>query len=634
MPPVPLPEQCGPACSEAHTYRLGECALSCAETEGGVADPSWTVRCRPPGCGALAGQPCRRRDGTASSVSHAERWREYDRHQAAAAATPAPPVTVYPHADGDLTVLGPEVFASSDGEVICWRGRNYVPQPAPLAKSQDARPLDDLSTSGLHWLINRTTFHPRGLALALHYGDDGEPYGWSLLPSSDGGPWSYPEDTEPDHFRRAEATLAAALAAQPGTAPDVQRPARTEEPEPATPAPTDDLRERLARALYETLERAGRRPWESLSPLLRSVHYTRADAALAVFQDAPTATEATQAAHPALAWWHNAYDRANTAEQRLTAVREALVADGHFAADQLGDDLGSRVAEVLDRLRRDQQILSDRVNRDSTDLYWAQLTIVRLLELTEQLDGDTAARVRDVIGHTRTESRRYTPQQHQPPAPTEPAAPGTLRERLHAVVRYLLGEGLWDIIAWHIADACFAETRRPISAAADPSRPSPAAELIARHKQAAGTAPDGEHPPSLTEPTAPAHLTSIRELRDLRAPLIDALTTVYRSMKDCVGDEWAEEWLGEVWTKIPLDVRAIAGDQDAADELTEERSQASTGALLTRPRVPDDGEQQGDGVRVEYRASVPRHLLGAALAEAFSAIAAETADGGEGPAVG
>lgn len=50
-------------------------------------------------------------------------------------------------------------------------------------------------------------------------------------------------------------------------------------------------------------------------------------------------------------------------------------------------------------------------------------------------------------------------------------------------------------------------------------------------------------------------------------PLIDALRTVYRSMTSFVGDEWAEEWLGEVWTRLPLDVRAVAGDEDAAAEL-------------------------------------------------------------------
>lgn len=87
------------------------------------------------------------------------------------------------------------------------------------------------------------------------------------------------------------------------------------------------------------------------------------------------------------------------------------------------------------------------------------------------------------------------------------------------------------------------------------------------------------HTDELTQLTAPALLATIKELRDLRAPLIDALTIVYRSMKDCVGDEWAEEWLGEVWTQIPLNVRALAGDQDAADEL------AATGEAP--PRVPN-----------------------------------------------
>ncbi|MEU6342181.1 hypothetical protein ABZ883_14715 [Streptomyces sp. NPDC046977] len=34
----------------------------------------------------------------------------------------------YPHSDGDVTVLGPEIFASLDGQVICWKGQNYVQQ--------------------------------------------------------------------------------------------------------------------------------------------------------------------------------------------------------------------------------------------------------------------------------------------------------------------------------------------------------------------------------------------------------------------------------------------------------------------------------------------------------------------------
>lgn len=81
------------------------------------------------------------------------------------------------------------------------------------------RPFEDLSMSGLLWLINRTVFHPRGYALAITL-DDGKAVGWSLL--GDGSePWEYGID-EKDHFRRAEATLKGnarqpAVAAHDGT---------------------------------------------------------------------------------------------------------------------------------------------------------------------------------------------------------------------------------------------------------------------------------------------------------------------------------------------------------------------------------------------------------------------------------
>lgn len=39
----------------------------------------------------------------------------------------------YPHADGDLTILGPEIFVSSDRKVICWKGENYIPQSTAKA---------------------------------------------------------------------------------------------------------------------------------------------------------------------------------------------------------------------------------------------------------------------------------------------------------------------------------------------------------------------------------------------------------------------------------------------------------------------------------------------------------------------
>jgi hypothetical protein len=78
------------------------------------------------------------------------------------------------------------------------------------ASSPDYRPLLELSDSGLLWLINRTVFHPRGVALALHE-EDGEVLGWSLITATEGEPFSFPEAVDNDGFRRAEATLRAAL---------------------------------------------------------------------------------------------------------------------------------------------------------------------------------------------------------------------------------------------------------------------------------------------------------------------------------------------------------------------------------------------------------------------------------------
>ncbi|MFE2047912.1 hypothetical protein ACFXAS_05355 [Streptomyces sp. NPDC059459] len=89
-------------------------------------------------------------------------------------------------------------------------------------------------------------------------------------------------------------------------------------------------------------------------------------------------------------------------------------------------------------------------------------------------------------------------------------------------------------------------------------------------KQAEPTAPASQRLGHATlDETIPALLATIKELRALRQPLIDALTLVHQSMTSCVGDEWAMEWLGEVWTQIPLHVRAAAGDKDAAAELAE-----------------------------------------------------------------
>ncbi|MGX1513979.1 hypothetical protein [Streptomyces collinus] len=78
-----------------------------------------------------------------------------------------------------------------------------------------ARRFSELRSTGLLWLINRVVFHPRGLALALHCDEGGQAYGWSLLPSRDGGPWTYPDDLDTAQYHRAEAALTAALDGRP-----------------------------------------------------------------------------------------------------------------------------------------------------------------------------------------------------------------------------------------------------------------------------------------------------------------------------------------------------------------------------------------------------------------------------------
>lgn len=71
------------------------------------------------------------------------------------------------------------------------------------------RPISELRDSGLLWLINRTVFHPRGLALGLTFGEAGEVTGWRLIGDGSEPMWFSPDD-EPLLFGAAHATLAAA----------------------------------------------------------------------------------------------------------------------------------------------------------------------------------------------------------------------------------------------------------------------------------------------------------------------------------------------------------------------------------------------------------------------------------------
>jgi hypothetical protein len=66
-------------------------------------------------------------------------------------------VRSYPYRDGDVTVLGPEIFASKGGAVISWRGENYVRQ-------QDIEPgREELAAGAMHELASSV----RDLASAI-----------------------------------------------------------------------------------------------------------------------------------------------------------------------------------------------------------------------------------------------------------------------------------------------------------------------------------------------------------------------------------------------------------------------------------------------------------------------------------
>lgn len=85
MPDQPAP--CGPACTEHHTYRLDQCALSCAEVHGSVGQVPWTVPC--PRCKAPVDRPCQWNDGRPSGVCCGKRWDLYDLRQAEQRPAPA-----------------------------------------------------------------------------------------------------------------------------------------------------------------------------------------------------------------------------------------------------------------------------------------------------------------------------------------------------------------------------------------------------------------------------------------------------------------------------------------------------------------------------------------------------------------
>lgn len=71
----------------------------------------------------------------------------------------------------------------------------------------EIRPFEDLSETGLLWLINRQVFHPRGFAFALAMDAHGKAVGWQLV--GDGiEPWNFPDGHENELLAAANETLA------------------------------------------------------------------------------------------------------------------------------------------------------------------------------------------------------------------------------------------------------------------------------------------------------------------------------------------------------------------------------------------------------------------------------------------
>ena len=79
--------------------------------------------------------------------------------------------------------------------------------PIDTSSSVPVRPLGELMDSGMLWLINRSTFHPRGFSLALETDDGtGEVIGWKILGNGQ-ELWSYQQYRDEEKFFKAEATL-------------------------------------------------------------------------------------------------------------------------------------------------------------------------------------------------------------------------------------------------------------------------------------------------------------------------------------------------------------------------------------------------------------------------------------------
>lgn len=74
-------------------------------------------------------------------------------------------------------------------------------EPAPARNVFD---FEALMPTGILWLINRTVFHPRGLALSIAVPADGGPcQGWEIVASPDGSPYHFSDAVDEAAKHRA-----------------------------------------------------------------------------------------------------------------------------------------------------------------------------------------------------------------------------------------------------------------------------------------------------------------------------------------------------------------------------------------------------------------------------------------------